>query len=524
MNARYVQDARELIERGICWATLPLPPVLGPYHFLTIGDSRSGKTTIIRHLLQSVLPRIEPGSKKRAILFDAKGDLYPFLVALGLEDRVRLLNPFDARCHAWDIRKDIPDYATALELAAAFIPEAEKGEDKPFFPRASQLVLAAVMDGLNYSPIRDTWTFRDLVLVLRSPQITKAMMDRSPDGAHTYAQILDGARDSVGDVVATMATRLGRYAPVAAAWHNRPLLALSEWIEREQIIVLGATPRNRTTLGDINAAIFHRVSQLILDQPEADASGEADSNSPQPQTWVVIDELTYAGKLPMLVEALATSASKGGCYVLGFQHIGPLREFYRESTGSIIRHCKNYAFLRTTDLETQEFLAKYFGNYEADVPEHSYSTSRADTFDTRLRNLKGHLDPGPSGYTLGNSKSVTIRRVKRERVLPESFAEDLPAPNERLGIGLSAYVRAPWIRPAFVTIAPDFIRATKVPNPAGVPPLERMPSKPVPQWSAAEEAKLLEGVEKPPVLPTPKSGIHAQPKEKSKLPTRRELG
>lgn len=571
-----VEKAKRLFQKGIWWGQLPLPFWCAPEHFIAIGDHGAGKTTIIELLLRSVLPRIQPGSHKRALIFDAKGDIYPFLAGLNLGVPVKLLNPFDDRCYAWDMAADLTTFSAAIEIAAILFPQAN--EDKPFFPKAAQAVLAGLIDGLNHtttfsaadfldfqtlaaklrtppdslsehlrnsfspatrslldafppsesvpealkaalvtefnriihgqcvydqktfagvklrsetnhilaqkpegqervrlnrfllaeaypSEISRTlrWTLRDIVLALRDQNALKAIIDRSPNAPQVYDVFLKGERQSTGDVAATIHTVMTRLTPVAAAWHGKPLVSLSNWCQDESILVLGSAPKHEAIIRDLNAAIFHHLSQVILDQPEARTI------KPTPQTWVVIDELTFAGHLPNLKHILATSRSKGGCFVLGFQHIGPVKELYKESTSSIVAHCQNRAFLRTTDRDTQKFVSEDIGEYEAELPHMGYQSGVSNTYDPGL--LGGHL----TNYTTSSGVSVQYQRHTLPRVSPEEFRQNLYFPHERLNNGIRAYLFTPLLdRPVFVWIPPLFLQEMRVERPKEVP--DRIPN------------------------------------------------
>jgi hypothetical protein len=493
-ESEQVQKALQLFNRGIWWGHIPLPMWCATEHFVAIGDHGSGKTTIIELLLQSVLPRIRPGSRKRALLFDAKGDLYPFLAALKLEVPIKLLNPFDGRCHAWDMAADIPTFATALEIAAILFPQ--RNEDRPFFPRAAQAVLAGLMDGFNHTPA-SAWTLRDIVLALREDPALKAIINRSPNAPQVYEIFLKGERESTGDVAATIHTVMTRLTPVAAAWQGRPLLPLSQWCQDESVLVLGSTPTHEVIVRDLNSAIFHRLSQVILDQPEARTL------KPRPQTWVVIDELTFAGHLPNLKQILATTRSKGGCFVLGFQHIGPVKEIYKEATGSIIAHCQNRAFLRTTDYDTQEFVSKDIGEYDAEIPHLGFSEGTSSNYKPGL--FGSRLE----SHSTSSGTSVQYQRHTLPRISREQLRQNLYFTHERLNNGIPAYLLTPLLdRPALVRIPPAFLEAMRVVRPKDTPDRVPYDGQELIPWTPEDRNRLQ--------LAAPKSKARAKSKAKTK--------
>ena len=76
----------------------------------------------------------------------------------------------------------------------------------------------------------------------------------------------------------------------------------------------------RQSLDAINQAIFKRAAELLLAQDE----------SPERETWIILDELREAGKLDGLTSLLSKGRSFGARVVVGFQDIEGLRAVYGE--------------------------------------------------------------------------------------------------------------------------------------------------------------------------------------------------
>ena len=104
-------------------------------HFKIMGSTRSGKTTLLRLYMRSVLSRIGTfGCEDRALLYDPKSEFYPFLRGMGIpEDAIFILNPFDARACAWDIARDFPLMRHASSLGAAPNHRSERRAIVPSF-------------------------------------------------------------------------------------------------------------------------------------------------------------------------------------------------------------------------------------------------------------------------------------------------------------------------------------------------------------------------------------------------------
>ena len=117
---------------------------------------------------------------------------------------------------------------------------------------------------------------------------------------------------------------------------------------------------------DLNRMLFARISNLLLEPGEQEAKQRG-------QTWIFVDELRRAGKLPGLVDVMVEGRSKGACCVLGFQDVGGLWEVYsKDEANEIIGACGNKVFLQTADQVTAEYASKHFQDQEENDEETSY--------------------------------------------------------------------------------------------------------------------------------------------------------
>jgi len=160
----------------IFFGGLELPDSEATSHFLCLGTTGSGKTIIMHLLMQSVLPAIGDGTDKRALVYDAKQDVIPWLSAICRDIRIRTMNPFDARSVAWDICADVREPRVAVEIAFTLIPSAH--ESQPFFADAARHLTYGAM--VSYMLSGHEWTFADLVRGLSSPRRLKAILKKHP--------------------------------------------------------------------------------------------------------------------------------------------------------------------------------------------------------------------------------------------------------------------------------------------------------------------------------------------------------
>lgn len=120
--------------RMLRWANVKIPYQDASNHFIAIGTTGSGKTTIARLLMQSAFKGF--GSEQcRALVYDAKQDMLPILSALLPEASIATLNPFDDRGVSWDLCKDLNEPIRLLDFISTIFPE--QSDANPFFRLAT---------------------------------------------------------------------------------------------------------------------------------------------------------------------------------------------------------------------------------------------------------------------------------------------------------------------------------------------------------------------------------------------------
>lgn len=395
---------------GVCWGNRWLPPEVSVTHFAVVGSTNSGKTLTHRLLMQSVLARFgtDAGQRygNRAVVFDPKQDMHSILHGMGLSVPVITLNPFDARSVVWDLSVDINSPAAARQFAEMFVPE-EKGATQRFFADAARSLFAATMIALD-EVAPGKWDLRDVLLALHSKSVLQRLLEKSTE-AWGIARLYFEDPQSFPAVLGTVATKTSPYRVVAAAWHgNTNKFSIAQWLKTEGVVVLGHYPAARNSIEPINQAFMERLSQLMLQEPEAT----------QPVTWLFLDELRALGAVPCLPHLLTQGRSKGVCVAVGFQAIEGLREIYGHNIpDEMMGQCANKTFLRTDSQVTAGWVEKHFGTYETIEPQYGESTSTS----------RGQ------GATTTDTISVSYNHINRNAVLASELMS-LPVTSRENGM------------------------------------------------------------------------------------------
>jgi len=404
-------------DESIMWAGTRIPERLSEGHFCIVGATGSGKTTVLRQLMQSVLTTITPGSDRRAIVYDAKREFLPIIAGMKPKCEVIIFNPLDQRSVAWDIAADVTSPARATAVAEVLIPDAS--EYQPFFSQGARMLMCAVMQAFHkQAPMK--WRLSDVLITLRNHSRLKAVLWPHPhlrDVFETFAT----PEDTYRNILSTVLTKVAPYEIAASVWsRSSRSISLRDWCRSESILVLGSDKSASPIVEAINRAMLACLTHELLDLP-----GDARAR----RSWIFIDELAKAGRMDGLDKLLTEGRSRGVRVCIGFQDIEGLRSrsvFGPELTNELTGQCGNKAFLRLGDEKTCAWASEVIG--QSEVIAHSWSESQA------------------AG---GISVTDSYQRAPRQVVLPSEFRE-LPIASEAgvtgyfvtLGLGIhKAHIR-----------------------------------------------------------------------------------
>ena len=120
-------------QEHIAWGGQTLPWNDDSPHSVLLGAPRTGKTILLRMLMQSMMFDSAGHLATRAVIHDPKREFHPLLIGMGLApEMIRVLHPFDLRCSPWDVASDftLPEHFSTL--AGALVPGDDTGEHAVF--------------------------------------------------------------------------------------------------------------------------------------------------------------------------------------------------------------------------------------------------------------------------------------------------------------------------------------------------------------------------------------------------------
>ena len=382
------------------WGGVEIPLSKATRHFMTVSASGYGKTITMKLLMNEALQQLADG--ERALVYDAKGDVLPFLHALGVETAT--LNPFDARSYGWDMARDVVDEDTAREIAAILIP-IDKAEHQRHFPEVARTIVAGVLTAYS-KRWGESWEFRDVLCAMRSvDDLRRVLLSCSHTADIVEMHFHD--TNEFKSVLTTVSRTMRGFGTIAASWAASRAqgrsISLRDWVSdsHPRVLVLGTHDPKAAALDPVNRVLFKRIASLLL------APGQADPRSPErrrlPRTWVFFDELAKAGNLDGLRELLEQGRQFGVAAALGFQSIEGLADAMQseDRARAITANCTHQAHFKSVSEQTAAFQAGLVGETER------VHVSRTTGTDSANR---------------GEPKEQETRSAKREHlVMPADF-------------------------------------------------------------------------------------------------------
>lgn len=374
-QARALERIKQEPGKKVSWGGIIIPDKT---NFLFVGQSRSGKTQLIRQLMSDVFSRFGKGSNERAVIYDASTELISFLYGL-IGDRIPIyiLNPLDGRCTPWNMAADIPDAEVALNLGMILFPKGERGNPKDaFFSEAPATLFSGLAntfiltneERVKRGEEKIEWTLRDICVSLIDEEDGKELLKKRWDTKPALSY-LDNANYDVKRGIVNKITQL---SSVAARWHHsqRKSVSLKEFVESKDsaILVLGGSSSN-VVVGAVNRVIFEKLGALLLDQ-----SVESETDS---RTWMFMDEFADLGKMEIIGKMLSMGLKKGIRVVAAYQNIAGVEKVYGEFDPQIIKsEITTLTFLKQQGATADETSA-FIGEREIKRKKVSRNTNRS---------------------------------------------------------------------------------------------------------------------------------------------------
>ncbi len=337
------------IQTDLCRPMLRIPAHAEDQHVEIIGDTGSGKTTIIMQMLQQIEARGDA-----AIIYDPASEFIQRFYEASRGDIV--LNPLDRRCPYWGPSEELVRRAEARTIAVSlFQPTDERKRE--FFIETPQKIFAHLL--------LDLPTPQQLIEWMSNPE----EIDRRVKGTELAAMIDPSAPHQRSGV-------LGSLSLVADSFRLLPTKseAKSEWTAREWSehrrgwIFLTSQASEREALRPLHSFWIDMLVLRLLSAPTPD----------QRRVWFVLDELASLQKLPQFHTAITENRKSRNPIILGFQGKAQLEVIYGHLAEVMLSQPATKIFLKTSEPDAAEWVSRAIGKVEIErMKETHYDGSRS---------------------------------------------------------------------------------------------------------------------------------------------------
>ena len=328
------------------------------HHTLIMGDTGSGKSSLIRQLLLQIADRGES-----AIVYDPALEYTPQFFRPGTD---QILNPLDLRMPYWTPGDEVHHVAETLTLAKSLFPDNHT--DSRFFVESARKVFAYL---LRYRP---------------NPQQLSAWMkdpteiDRRLQGTELAALLDARAPGQRSGVLASLNLVADAFELLPAESEAHGCWSAAAWsAHRKGWLFLPGTHEVRERLLPIISMWLDSLILRLISQ----------TDGTRPPVWIILDELASLQKLPQLATALAEGRKANVRLLLGFQGRSQLEARYGPEAETMLSQPMTKIFLRTSEPRAAEWISKAIGEVEVEHLRTSHTRQRG-MFGLRDRSRDTH--------------------------------------------------------------------------------------------------------------------------------------
>ena len=328
---------------------LRIPARAEAQHIQVIGDTGSGKTTIILQALRQIRARgdsaiiYDPALEFTSRFYDpSRGDV--------------ILNPLDKRCPYWGPSEELRRSSEADALAASLFqpPQDKKGE---FFVEIPQQIFAHL---LRYGP-----SPTELIEWMSNP----AEIDRRVAGTEVANYIDRAAGPQRVGVLASLSKVAKSLRLLPRKGDGNGEWSATGWSEtRKGWIFITSLPAEREALRPLQSVWIDMLVLRLLNEPKPG----------QKRVWFVLDELASLQRLPQLATALTENRKSNNPIIMGFQGKAQLEVIYGHLAEVMLSQPSTSIYLKTKEPKAGEWVSQGIGKVEVErMKETRFDGSRS---------------------------------------------------------------------------------------------------------------------------------------------------
>lgn len=383
-----------------------IPRSLEDNHFLFMGDSGSGKSSLIRQVLAQIAEREET-----AVVYDPALEYTGQFYSPKRGDVI--LNPIDERMPYWSPSDEVTRPPEALTLAASLFQETDR--ENPFFVQGPRKIFAHL---LNLKP-----TPEELLGWLSDER----ELERRLKGTALAAMIYESAGPQRGGMFGSLSMVADSLRLLPDKLRLVKYFSVAEWAEHRQgWVFVTSIPEAREQLRPLISMWLDMMILRLMNQGRRGTR----------PVWFVLDELSSLHRLPQLLTAITENRKAGNPVVLCFQGRSQLESIYGHQAEAMLSQPATKIFLKTSEPRAAQWISDTIGAVELERLRESRThgqmprprESRSYLLEREVRPLvmKEEISGLPKGFGFLKCGNLVVRISFPYLQLPErhpSFLE-----------------------------------------------------------------------------------------------------
>lgn len=323
-------------------AQLLVPLKNEPLHFLIVGRSGTGKTVLLKPLLEQMRFRND-----RVLLHDFKGDFTQEFYDKSAGDLI--LNPFIENSIKWTIFNEIDNNYDIDSIVSSLIPEPAGNED-PFWKLEARKVLKGAF----------------VYLIIEKKRKNKAMFEFFEQSNEQIKQCFEMHQETIkySHLFAGKDSKTAQ-SVMSVVRQYADIFEMLKWVDGEfcikdwardglGTIFIQNKPDIKAAMKPLISLFFDLMSKSILAQPDR-----------QDRTFFVLDEFSELQQLSSIIDLLTNGRSKGVSNFICLQEPAQIEKIYgRENKLTIMNGTSNKVIFGLNDADSARDLSNQIGERE----------------------------------------------------------------------------------------------------------------------------------------------------------------
>jgi type IV secretory pathway TraG/TraD family ATPase VirD4 len=346
----FTNGERTMVEKIFGWnRRVRVPHDREASHFLMMGDTGGGKSTLIREMLLQIQDRDDT-----AIVYDPEREYTPEFYNPERGDVI--LNPLDVRSPFWTPGDEVRNEPEAFTLAASLFPYHPG--DQRFFTRGPREIFAHMMSFKPTPHQLADWMSRDEEIDrrIRGTALASLIAANAPSQREGVMSELK--------MVAMALKLLPKEEETKTRWSAR------EWSRhRKGWLFFTTTKTTRERLLPLTSLWLDLLVLRLMDEAPADEEFWR-------RVWFILDELHSLQKLPQLHAAITQNRKSNNPLVLGLQGRSQLEVLYGHEAEVMLSQPATKIFLRTNEAHAARWISETIGEVEIEQLRESHASEQ----------------------------------------------------------------------------------------------------------------------------------------------------